>query len=224
MPNISHPELIEIVSNDLRSPDAEAKAAFFKEFGAAEKQFAYSMVVTLDLRSTFMDGLDDQDERARVVAAILFTALNHNISSYKLFMTGYTVASGCLFRQVLEGISLALLCSAKSLSVLDRFMEDKYSPNGAVSEVAKQASVIRVKPKPFKTVQDAYKFYHKYAHLSKLTIAAGANFSQGGLPNVGAYFDPGKLLEYRKEVKSRVGFSQVLPSTITLIAENVSAW
>jgi len=224
VPTISHPELIELVSNDLRSSDSESRAAFFGEFGPAEKQFADAMIVTLDLWATFLDGLDEDNEKARVVAAIAFTAINQNISSFKLFMSGYTVASGSLFRLVLEGASLAMLCSAKSLPVLNRFMEDKYSANGAVDEVAKQSATIRVKREPFRAVQSSYKFYHKYAHVSKLTIAAGADFSLGGLPHVGAYFDRAKLSEYRKEIKMRVGFAAVLPSTIALIADNVSAW
>jgi len=49
-------------------------------------------------------------------------------------------------------------------------------------------------------------------HLTRLTIAAGANFSLRGLPNVGAHFDPGKLAEYRKEVRSSISFANVLPN------------
>jgi hypothetical protein len=73
-------------------------------------------------------------------------------------------------------------------------------------------------------MQRAYKFYHKYAHLTKLTIAASANFSQGGAPNVGAYFDPAKVMEYRKEVKGRLSFAKVLPSIVNGVAKNVESW
>ena len=69
-----------------------------------------------------------------------------------------------------------------------------------------------------------YKFYHKYAHLSKLTIAAGANFAEGGVPNVGAHLDSGKLSEYRKEVKGRVSFARVLPNIVERITLNVRDW
>ena len=65
-----------------------------------------------------------------------------------------------------------------------------------------------------KTLTQQYKFYHRYARLTRITIAAGANFSLGGLPNVGAHFDPGKLAEYRREVRSRVSFAKVLPNFV----------
>jgi hypothetical protein len=139
-------------------------------------------------------------------------------------MSGYTVTSGSLFRQVLEGISLALLCSTKSLTVLDRFMNDKYSVNSAVGDLVKHSKAVQVKTEAVQTTQLAYKFYHKYAHLSKPTIAAGANFARGGVPNVGAYFDLAKLAEYRKEVKGRVSLARVLPNIVMRIAQNVVVW
>jgi hypothetical protein len=75
-----------------------------------------------------------------------------------------------------------------------------------------------------KTLTRAYEFYHKYAHLTRLTIATGANLSQGGVPNVGTYFDPGKLPEYRTEVKGRLSFAKALPNIIRGVARNVAAW
>jgi hypothetical protein len=217
------PELAQLVLHDLRSGDAEARAAFLKEFGDAEIQFAQATSAALGVWSDFFDTVDRNKESKGVVSAVAFTALNHNISSFKLFMSGYTVASGSLFRQVLEGISLALLCSAKSLTVRERFMKDSYSANNAVSDLAKHSRIIQVNADAVKTLQFAYKFYHKYAHLSKLTIAAGANFSLGGVPNVGAYFDPAKVREYRKEIKSRVSLARVLPNIMTLVAKNASS-
>ncbi len=125
---------------------------------------------------------------------------------------------------MLEGVSLASLCAAKSLTVLDRFLDNTYSPGKAVSDLAKHAKSARVKPAALQTLVEQYRFYHKYAHLTMLTIAAGANFSLGGLPNVGAYFDPGKLREYGREVRSRVSFAKTLPNFIAGIASNVATW
>jgi hypothetical protein len=186
--------------------------------------FADSTTTALYLWSQFRESLGDDDERRLAVAAVAFTAINQNISSYKLFMSGYTVASGSLFRQVLEGVSLASLCSAKSLTVLDRFIENKYSTKNAVTDLARHALKAHLKRDAIQSLLKAYEFYHRYAHLTRLTIAAGANFSLGGAPNVGAYFDPAKLPEYRKEVKSRISFAKVLPNIISGVARNVAAW
>jgi hypothetical protein len=190
-----------IVLQDLESPDEGARAAFRNEFGAQLPSFVSDTAAALTEWSNFVERLDDNNVCGINVAAIVFTTITHHVTSYKLFMSGYTVASGSLFRQVLEGASLALLCSIQSLPVLERFMEDKYSPQNAVQDLTKHRKKARINDGAMQVMQRAYKFYHKYAHLTKLTIAASANFSQGGAPNVGAYFDPAKVMEYRKEVK-----------------------
>jgi hypothetical protein len=216
--------LRELVLQDLTSKDEDSRRAFDNEFGPEVPAFADATTKALEVWSQFRDPIEDTDERRVAVTAIVFTAVNQNISSFKLFMCGYTVASGALFRQVLEGVSLASLCAAKSLTVLDRYLDDKYSPNKAVADLEKHAEAARVNRAALKTLSQQYKFYHKYAHLTRLTIAAGANFSLGGLPNVGAHFDPGKLAEYRKEIRSRVSFAKVLPNFVKGVARNVSEW
>jgi hypothetical protein len=125
----------EIVANDLRSKDEGARPAFDKEFRGELDAFAEAATAALDLWGQFRDTIDDPDERRVAVTAIAFTAINQNIMSFKLFMCGYTVASGALFRQVHEGVSLASLCAAKSLPVLDRFLRDEYSANKAVTDL-----------------------------------------------------------------------------------------
>ncbi len=214
----------ELVLRDLRSTDAEARAAFEKEFGSALSEFVEATTTALDLWSQFRDPIEDTDNQRVAVTAVAFTAINQNIASYKLFMSGHIVAAGALFRQVLEGVSLALLCSTKSLSVLDRFLADKYSTNKAVGDLARHAQKAHVNRAALKTLIHQYEFYHQYAHLTRLTIAAGANFSLGGLPNVGAHFDPGKIREYGKEIRGRVRFAKILPNFVIGLKRNVAAW
>lgn len=217
-------ELREIVFNDLRSNDDAARAAFEREYGNYVPDFVDATISALDLWGQFRDTIDDTDGRRITISALAFTSINLNISSYKLFMSGHTVASASLFRQVLEGVSLAFLCSAKSLTVLDRFIEDKYSIKKAVTEIAKHAKRAHVNRRALQTLIDQYEFYHQYAHLTKLTIAATASISQGGIPVVGAHFDPGKAREYGKEARSRVSFAKILPDFMRGITESVASW
>jgi hypothetical protein len=213
-----------IVLQDLESADEGSKTAFRGEFGVQLSTFASDTATALNAWSSFFERLDDRNARGIRVAAIVFTTINHNVTSFKLFMAGYTVASGSLFRQVLEGASLALLCSINTLPVLERFTDDKYSPQNAVQDLYKHRKKARINDGAMQVMQTAYKFYHKYAHLTKLTIAASANFSQGGAPNVGAYFDPAKVAEHRKEVKGRLSFAKVLPNIVEGVAKNVDSW
>ena len=144
--------LREIVINDLRSSDDGAKDAFHKEFGGELEAFAEAATAALELWGQSRDAIDDTDERRVAVTAIAFTAINQNIMSLKLFMSGYTVASGALFRLVLEGVSLASLCAVKSLPVLDRYLKDEYSPNKAVADLAKYAAKVRVNQRALATL------------------------------------------------------------------------
>jgi hypothetical protein len=217
-------DLREIVAQDLRSADEGAKAAFLAEFGKERDSFTDHTVSALATWTDFRDTIDDDDQRRLPVAAIAFTAINHHISSYKLFMSGYTVASGSLFRQVLEGVSLASLCSVGSLSVLDRYIAGKYSTKNAVRDLGKFATKVRVNSKSVGVIAAQYEFYHAYAHLTQVSIAVGTNFSLGGAANIGAYFDPEKIREYRKEIHSRIGFAKVLPNFVKGVAANVASW
>lgn len=217
-------ELREIVLNDLRSTDDAARAAFDCEYGSDVPAFVDATTEALDIWSQFRDTIVDTDGRRIAISALAFTAINLNISSYKLFMSGYTVASGSLFRQTLEGVSLAFLCSAKGLTVLDRFIADKYSIKKAVAELAKHARKAHVNRRALQTISDQYEFYHQYAHLTKLTIVASASIAQSGIPIVGAHFDPGKEREYGKEARSRVSFAKILPDFMKGISQNVALW
>ena len=45
-----------------------------------------------------------------------------------------------------------------------------------------------------------------------------------GVPQLGAFFDAGKLHGYLIEVRSRTSFARVLPNLIAGVARNVAGW
>jgi hypothetical protein len=55
----------------------------------------------------------------------------------KLFISGNSVAAGNLFRQVMETIALAILCSGKDLKFIEKFMNNKYSPQKSIKDLFK---------------------------------------------------------------------------------------
>ena len=215
---------IQRVSDDLQSSDEDARAKFREAFAGELESCVIATGTALGLWERLRNGIHDDDSRRIAVAGIAFTAINAHMMSFKLFMSGYTVASGNLFRLVLEGISLAALTSVKELNVLERYMAEEYSPNLAVRDLVKYRKLARVRADGVQMVSTQYKAYHKYAHLTIGTIVAGANLSQGGIPHVGAFFDPARLAAYGSEFRSRISFSRVLPNFITGVARNVANW
>lgn len=217
-------QLRAFIMSELRSPDSDARSEFFRHFGTEADEFATYTAITLDKWTSLHDTVPEADLRRLFVVTILFTAISLHSTSFKLFMSGHTAAAGGLFRQVLEAVSMALLCSAKELTVLDRFMQDRYSTSDAVMQLVSSYKATNVKLEAVQVLKKAYKFYHKYAHLTKLTIATGANFELHGVPNIGAFFDPAKVPEYKKEVSGRVSLAKAFPDIIDIVKHNTATW
>lgn len=130
-------------------------------------------------------------KREAYVAALVCAAFTLHILSFKLFLSGHIVAAGNVFRQVLESIALALLSAGKDLGILERFMEDRYSANDAVRDVLRQGQKLGLKEDGLQALKSSEDFYHKYSHLTRLTLATIISFSEDGT-YVGASFDKGK--------------------------------
>jgi hypothetical protein len=208
----------------LESTDFGVRAEFRKHFQREEKAISVATATAGSMLSLFTAWLRDNDfDRIRVVG-MLNTALILQLSSFKLFMFGQTVASGALFRQVIEGVSLAFLFSVKSLPFLTRYEANTYTGKDAVRDLRRNAGVACVNPHALTAIGQAYEFNHGFAHLSKLTVAASANFSMGGIPHFGAQFDAAKLPQYTKEARNRARFAHVLPNAVAGVCGNLAKW
>jgi hypothetical protein len=212
------------ISAVLESTDFGVRAEFRNHFQREEKAICGATATAASMLSLFTAWLRHDDiDRIRVVG-MLNTALILQLSSFKLFMFGQTVASGALFRQVIEGVSLAFLFSVKSLPFLGRYEANKYTGKDAVRDLKRHAEIARVNSRALTAIGQAYEFNHRFAHLSKLTVAASANFSKGGIPYFGAQFDAAKLPEYTKEARNRARFAHVLPNAVAGVCGNLAKW
>lgn len=211
------------ILKELSSDDSEVRADYLKHFEADTKNFAASMAQAFMKWREFDTPIKDDEKRAHV-SALVYVAITLHVLSMKLFLSGHIIAAGNLFRQVLESIALALLCSGKDLDVLKRFMENKYSSNDAVRDVLRHGEKLSLKADALDVLKQSQEFYHKYSHVTKMTIAAGMSFSQKGGLYVGASFDDGKLEAYKKEVSGRVSLAGVFPNFVDGVIANVSKW
>lgn len=220
-------EVIEFrkLANDiLESRDTEARQLFLKEFRSEAESVANATGTAVAMISVFLYRLPESDCHRVKVMALLLAAFNLQLMSFKLFMSGYTVASGGLLRQAIEGLSLAVVCSAKGATCVQKFDKGKYGAKDAVRDLVKLSKKAHVNAKSARTISDQYHFYHGYAHLTKLTIAATANISRGGTPQLGSFFDPHKLPQYRREVRSRVSFARLLANVTKGVCKSLALW
>lgn len=207
---------------EITTDDPKVRAEYLTRFETQTKEF--SEVMARVMRAWIKEHGDAQGNEKRVqVFALVYMALYLHIGSMKLLLSGNTVASGNLFRQTLETIALALLCSGKGLDFLDRFNKDEYSTSHAIRDVLRNVERLRLKEDGVQALKDGKEFYHKYSHVTKLTIGMAQSFAGEGI-YVGASFDEGKLDAYEKEVDGRLGLARVLNSFFEAVKANVAKW
>jgi hypothetical protein len=211
------------IFGEITLDDSEVRGEYIKHFEQAAKGFAVSMAKAFMKWRSFDNDIKGDERRAHV-SALVYVAITLHVSSMKVFLVGQTVAAGNLFRQVLECIALALLCSGKELDVLKRFMEDKYSSKKAIHDVLQHHKKLSLKGDALEVMRKSQDFYHKYSHVTKMTLAAAMSFSQEDGLYVGASFDDGKLDAYRKEINLRVSLAAVFPNFVDGVSVNVAKW
>lgn len=209
--------LIEVTSDD-----ADARREFLTRFEAEAKAFSGFMAEAFT-RWRSIDDSVGRNEKLGYVSGLVYLAITLQIQSMKLFLSGHTVAAGNMFRQVLESIALALLCSSKRQGFLKRFIDDQYSSSNAVRNVIRHAAKLGVHKDGLEVLKKARGFYSMYSHPTKLTIASSMAMSGKGL-YVGASFDEDKIYTYKKEVNGRLGLAKTFPNFIMAVKLNVEKW
>ncbi len=215
-------EACEKILREVTSDDADVRSEYLTHFRSEVEQFSQVMAEAVVSWRGLESGAED-DARRAYVSAIVLTAITLNVNLMKLFISGQQIAAGNLFRQGLEAIALALLCSSKDLDVLPRFMAGKYSTNHAIRDVNGQAKYLRLDKEAWKSFTVAQELYNSYSHPTMITIAAGASFS-GEESYVGSAFDSAKLEAYAKEVSGRLSLANVFTHFIDSVKANVAKW
>jgi hypothetical protein len=211
-----------VIYSEVTSNNQEVAASFMKRYGANAEEFA-DLMARATLAWGELASKVEQHENVVFVANIAYCAIMLHIQSMKLFLSGHIVAAGNLSRQVIEAIAMALLFSGKTLDVLNRFVNDKYSTKNAVRDLLRHWEVLGLRKEALATLADAEEFYHLFSHLSKMTVGSATSFSQDAL-YVGASFDAAKVEQYDREVKNRISLAQVFPNFVAAVAANVAKW
>jgi hypothetical protein len=211
-----------MILSEITRPNEEVGGCFLGRYEAQAKQFSDLMAqAMMDWQALTAEA--ERNEKIGLVANLVYAAITLHIQSMKLFLSGHIIAAGNLSRQVTEAIATALLSSGKTLSVLDRFAADKYSTQKAVAEVHKQRKLLGLKKDGVNALAQSEKFYHRYSHLSLMTIGAMTSFEGQGL-YIGGSFDGAKVEQYDKEIASRVGLAEVFPNFVAAVVANVAKW
>jgi len=215
-------EAQEKILKELTEEDIEVRGEFLKLFRAEVIKFSEAMAEAFLNWRTLDVGAEKNDKHA-YISALVYTSIHLHILSMKLYISGYSVAAGNLFRQVVETIALALLCSGKDLNIIEKFINKKYSTRKSVQDLIRHADKLGLNKDSVKDLKNAVSFYHKFSHINLLTIASGMSFSKQSL-FVGSSFDQGKIESYKKEVNGRINLALVFSNFIDGVKENFEKW
>lgn len=206
---------------EITSDEPDVRSSYLKRYPEQVEGFATGMANAV-LAWRDLDAGSEKEEGRAYVSALVYCAITLHIQSMRLFLSGHPIAAGNLSRQVVEAIALALLCSSKQLTVLQRFKEDNYT-HDAVDDLLRHYEKLGLRKDGVEVLKGAQAFFHKFSHPTKMTIAAITSFSVEGL-YVGASFDDGKVAEYDKEVFGRVSLAGVFANFVEAVKVNVALW
>ncbi len=215
-------EATAIIYREITSDDANVRADYLKHFDKHSKAFSAAMAQAV-VSWKKLDGWTMGDEDRAVVSALVHAAITLHIVSCKLMLSGHVVAAGNMFRQVIETIAVALLCSSHELPMLKSFKDGKYSSSKAVRDVVRHWEKLGLIKGAHEQLEKSQEFHGQYSHITRLTLAHFMSFSAPEV-YVGAAFDPEKLNAYSKEVDGRVGLAEVFENFIAAVKRNVAKW
>ncbi|WJN72108.1 hypothetical protein [Burkholderia anthina] len=165
--------------------------------------------------------------RTDLLNALVFGALDDLVVSAKLLLTGKAAASGNVFRQAIEGVAMAMLCSTDADLILqarprqgdargcywqrvmagdDRLVEGQR----ALQQLAWNAEALRLPPGWIDWLTNTQKLYSGVSHASLVTMSLRTNFHSPGAISFGAHFDPEKVWSYRAGLVHRRLLAQEL--------------
>ncbi len=213
----------ESLLTELVSDDAEVRAKYLSHFEANSIEFVDALSHAF-IKWRSLDAELQGNEKRAYISALVYIAISLHFVSFKLFLSGHAIAAGNLFRQVVETISLGILCSGKDLGFLERVMEEKYSTSDAVRDLLRHSQKLGLSREGVQALKKTQEFYHQYSHPTTLTMATFSSFTERGGLYLGAAFDDGKIDAYRKEVSARVSLAKVFPNFVDGVIANVAKW
>ncbi|MEW8390625.1 MAG: hypothetical protein AB2651_02525 [Candidatus Thiodiazotropha sp.] len=214
-------EAAQIIHREIVNDDPEIRNNFLRLFASEEKEFSEAMARAVQAWRSLDQYVTDN--KSQYVWGLVHAAISLHISSMKLLLSGHVVAAGNLFRQVIESMCLAFLCANKDLSVLSQFMNDQYSSSKAVRQAIANWEKLGLNDGAYEQLKVVEDFYHKYSHITRLTLA-NLIPSSGPGAYVGAVFDEGKVDGYREEVHRRLEMARVFYSFVAGVKKNLSKW
>ncbi len=201
--------------------DDTARNIFTSKFGDEVEQFTASMIAAFEQWEEFNSKIGE-DENGAKISNLIYCCTNHCAVAMELFLAGNLIPSGNTMRQALEAIAMGILASKPNLGFLENFSNDRYSTSKAIRDVLRNSEALNINIDAVGTIQESETFYHKFSHVTLMTIALNESFSDPEIKPLGGYFDEGKMPQYKIEIDGRIKLANILPNLIQGIESNLN--
>lgn len=207
--------------------DSWIKDEFAKHLSAEILAFGEALAESFR-RFPALDKLSAESEQSAFVAGFVFGVVDDLLISMKLLVAGKMVAAGNLMRQAIEGVAVAILCSApelvsvrrKNSTVKIKYWERVKANDRAVSthlsidQLEINCDMLGVSRDAVSKLRSARKHYHQFSHPGLLAMASRMDLGEAGPIYAGGNYDASKIPAYRTEIAERTGFCRTLPGMI----------
>ncbi|AJC19627.1 hypothetical protein RO07_02460 [Pandoraea pulmonicola] len=213
----------QAIWREITEDDPAVRAAFIRHFRPELERFSVAMSIahqTLHEHTTAIG--DNGDMHIKLPADFMRACLFMHTQSTRLLTSGHLAPAGNTFRQVLEALSMAMLCSDRQLQVARDYSKyQDYSTNSAVGKLFEKCSRWGMNRDTVGIMREAEKLYHRFSHigrasdaamyrLSDSTVFAGANFDDHDL----------KLELYDRMYQVLLNFTGICQTVFDVIRKN----
>lgn len=219
----------------LLNDDAAVRTEFAEHLGTELDQLAAALAPCFEWMDPITEAADRAGTRqAGLVAGFGLGTLDDLLVATKLLLSGKLAAAGNVMRQVIEGVAMAVLCTADAPLILERrkvgpvmgcYWERAWASHHtvqahhALKQLDWNAEQLRLRRPALERLERAKRHYNQFSHCGWATIASRADRHTPGLVHLGGHFDEGKLDVYQQEMQERIGLCSVLPQILAYLHE-----
>lgn len=221
-----------VVVGELFDCDEAVRKQFQDRFSAQAVSFSEAIAPAFARFQRFSEE-GKYCEQTALVCAFVHGILDDLVTSMKLLLTGKLSASGNLFRQAIEGICMAIMCSYQDkLSIGDqecnywemvRARAKEVEGHLATRQIVKNWDRLGMNRRGAEQLKETVAKYHQHSHAGILPMAYRMELGPNGLIYIGGHFDEAKVDGYDAELKQRIELAKLTVQMIDTVWPSVRA-
>lgn len=222
----------DAVIHELFDPDESVRAQFKNRFSKQAIEFSESIAPAFARFHKFSEDGQYCIQTA-LVCGFVHGVLDDTVTSIKLLLTGKVTAAGNLFRQAIEGVCMAIMCSHPGKLLIGEKECDywaliaNHAKEGeghlAAKQLLKNWDRLGLNLEGAEQLKAALDLYNKHSHAGTVAMAYRMELGPNGVIYIGGHFDEAKIEGYATEFSQRVELAKLLVQVIDAVWPHIRA-